>query len=114
VESTKDVGKNVEANKYQEAIDKLRSLLGKIAFLFGYKENKHPIKTSEELNTLQELVYKVPYYEQCEAKAIPMKPIELYDEFKDSYTNCCPKCELEVDENYCPNCGQAIDWSKDE
>ena len=108
MESTKDVGKNVEANKYQEALDNVYEELRRRPLVF----ESRLLKTSKPL--LQELVYKVPYYEQCEAKAIPMKPIELYDEFKDSYTNCCPKCELEVDENYCPNCGQMLDWSKDE
>lgn len=97
-------------NKDQEAIDKLRSLLGKIAFLFGYKEDKL----------------------QLVDKATPKKPIKLeitdldeiimpeYTSTIDKYM--CDNCGLTwfiVDghtcqHKYCKQCGQAIDWRKDE
>ena len=94
-------------NKYQEAIDKLRSLLGKIAFLFGYKEDKLPLETSEELNKLQELV----------DKATPKKPKVIskpyghliFEEYH------CPVCNAQMGRNNCcsnNDCRQAIDWIK--
>lgn len=49
-------------------------------------------------------------------KQMPKKPkeFEIYDECTDySYpTALCPKCNCEVDTNFCYNCGQAIDWSE--
>ena len=55
----------------------------------------------------------------CKAleKQIPKKVILGYDE-RDSI--CCPNCKGEIAEmddydyykhNYCPDCGQALDWS---
>lgn len=68
--------------------------------------------------TLQELVDIVPEYKKLKDKATPKKPIKKLDddfdyEFDDSYTHhYCPNCEYEVDESYCPCCGQALDWSE--
>lgn len=56
----------------------------------------------------------------CKAleKQIPKKVILGYDE-RDSI--CCPNCKGEIAEmddydyykhNYCPDCGQALDWSE--
>lgn len=114
-------------NKYQEAIDKLRSLLGKIAFLFGYKEDKLPLETSEELNKLQELVDKVSYYKELEDKATPKKPkINHYGNCRGIKIICPNGCGIQLNglgedgeskfytHDYCPKCGQKIDWGKDD
>lgn len=61
-------------------------------------------------------------------RATPKKPKKLTK--KDhGYTHVCPECNLLIgleqmtygkificiyQENYCPNCGQAIDWSEEE
>ena len=75
-------------NKYQEALNSIKSVLGKIAFLFGYKEEKTPLEKSKELDLLQELV----------DKATPKKPnMENIDYI------CCPNCcsdEIELYDYY--------------
>lgn len=45
----------------------------------------------------------------CEAlkKLIPMEPITKGD---DTWCPCCKDVVYDV-EGYCPNCGQALDWS---
>ena len=109
-------------NKDQKAIDKLRSLLGKIAFIFGYKEDKLPLETSEELNKPQELADKA-----TPKKPIKLEIIDLDEIIMPEYTNTidkymCDNCGLTwfiVDghtyqHKYCKQCGQAIDWRKDE
>lgn len=52
---------------------------------------------SGDLQTLQELV----------DKETPMKPVKIFERV------CCPKCSFPVIiiDNYCPNCGQRLDWS---
>ena len=100
-------------NKYQEALDYLaensmyetveRSDLPDGVI---WKEVTH--KGIEAQDLLQELV----------DKATPKKPIKKLDddfdyEFDDSYTHhYCPNCENEVEDTYCPHCGQALDWSE--
>ena len=55
-------------------------------------------------------------------RQIPKKPIYQADGYSDGElvydTWLCPNCdtayEVDIDEyNYCPNCGQAIDWSEE-
>ena len=47
---------------------------------------------------------------------IPKKPDSKYDRSRHQYIPICPTCNTELDEekssenNFCPNCGQAIDW----
>ena len=63
--------------------------------------------------------YEQALYDGAQAleKQIPKKVILGYDE-RDSI--CCPNCKGEIAEmddydyykhNYCPDCGQALDWS---
>lgn len=41
---------------------------------------------------------------------VALKPVEKFP------FNCCPKCDRVVNQNncYCPDCGQALDWSDTE
>ena len=48
-------------------------------------------------------------------KQIPKKPIMVKDVAETYYI--CPECEWEVDrfdDNYCSDCGQKLDWAKEE
>ena len=48
-------------------------------------------------------------------KQIPKKPIMRKDVAETYYI--CPECEWEVDkfdDNYCSDCGQKLDWAKEE
>lgn len=96
-------------NKYQKALDIIKSEKDiECRSLDSIYE--------EEFDKLQELVDKVPYYEELEAKATPKKVIDINDiEFEMYKCPCCNhKWISNGNEKYCVNCGQAIDWSEDE
>ena len=50
---------------------------------------------------------------------IPKKPDSKYDRRRHQYVPICQTCNTELDEekssenNFCPNCGQAIDWGNE-
>lgn len=108
-------------NKYQEALEKIGSIfLVKSVFKPNDQEDylkKIGDKTrdfAESIKIIKELVEKE-------------KPLTVsydYDGYADGYpvydTATCPNCEriFEVDAEeeykYCPNCGQKLDWSRDE
>jgi predicted RNA-binding Zn-ribbon protein involved in translation (DUF1610 family) len=50
---------------------------------------------------------------------IPKKPDSKYDRSRHQYIPICQTCNTELDEekssenNFCPNCGQAIDWGNE-
>lgn len=130
MESTKDVGKNVEVNECQKALDKLKthclsspSLQNGEENGFGPDYDMHHDCYEDETQLLQELVDKVPYYKELEDRAIPKRPMNKVkndDTFGNLYGEC-PICKMNVygdsyekKDNFCWNCGQAIDWSKDE
>lgn len=85
-------------NKYKEALD----------FAKKHLDSKHDLKKVE---VLQELV----------DKATPKKPINRINYRTDINAYYCPNCngficnyydkDNECDD-YCCNCGQALDWSK--
>lgn len=62
--------------------------------------------------------------EELAERATPKKPIKKkFNEAKPWYCadyfverNACPACERKMTNksNYCPNCGQALDWGSDE
>ena len=42
---------------------------------------------------------------------VPKKPVTVNTHFSGQFLPGCPVCEEIIeDEDYCPNCGQAIDW----
>ena len=42
---------------------------------------------------------------------VPKKPVTVNIHFSGQFLPGCPVCEEIIeDEDYCPNCGQAIDW----
>lgn len=103
MESAKDTGKNVEMNKHQKALDGLVNVKEN----FVYHEGKMiQIKNIENAKLLQKLV----------DKEIPNKVIET------PVSYYCPNCKLDKVYDYesehklnrCEECGQVIDWSKDE
>ena len=101
-------------NKHQEALEKM----------FYYNMMPNDI-TEEELKqcdkTLQELVDIYPEYLELKARATPKKPIV---EISNNVRHVdCPTCDDGYahnyygdndlnNNNYCSNCGQALDWSK--
>ena len=82
-------------NKYQEA-------LSSILFTLHLRVKPKILGNCEDenLEVLQELV----------DRATPKKPI--YESKLSRYGYRCPICELFVDDDFCKNCGQAIDWSE--
>lgn len=92
-------------NKYQKALDTLK----KTIFNLAPKHKKKVYELIYETNCLQELV----------DRATPKKPkITMIDKEYGSYQCDCPICGrfLSVnckwdDTKFCPECGQAIDWS---
>lgn len=75
-------------NKYQKALDKL----------FGLSEiTVKQESIVDEADLLQELV----------DRAMPVKPI-----YEIPYS-LCPKCKFVDVGDFCEDCGQAIDWSKE-
>ena len=69
---------------------------------------------------------KVPHSRAMVEKAIeelgyriPKKPDSKYDRSRHQYIPICQTCNTELDEekssenNFCPNCGQAIDWGNE-
>ena len=88
-------------NKYQEALTTIKQYIWEAS-----KETLNPNEL-EEIEVLQELI----------DKATPNKPIERHyeDEGEPEYIKvCCPAgCKVQVGNyyNFCPECGQALDWS---
>lgn len=62
----------------------------------------------------------IDYYEELKAKADKwveketlFKPVDLFsNSFGDIFGKCKCKSKVSVDENYCYNCGQKLDWSE--
>jgi len=100
-------------NKYQKALEVFCENTKLTQFNIGQLQ-----WASEEL---QELVDKVPYYEELEDKATPKKPKNIKQD-ETTFGNIngkCPNCTREVFgdcyeyyDKYCSNCGQALDWSQ--
>lgn len=69
-------------------------------------------RQNDAITYIQELVYIYPEYLEFKSKATPKKPNKTE----------CPNCknnntiseEWGYEHNFCPDCGQALDWNKDE
>lgn len=102
-------------SKHQEALNYLKANCEQWVVNEDYRKNKKILDTTFEESDksselLQELVDKVPYYEELEAKATPKKPIMRDD---NEYLEC-PNCDYPLSKtNYCEHCGQALDWSEE-
>mgnify|MGYP001811008199 CR=1 FL=1 len=87
-------------NKYQEALNRLKiKSLYYADTLTQLRATKVESEIIEDKKTVQELV----------DRATPMKPTYEHALF-------CDKCFNQVvtkDMNFCPNCGQALDWSNE-
>lgn len=93
-------------NKYQEPFNNIVVEAELMAERCNHKLEK-------DIKTVQELI----------DKATPKKPTYVADGYSEGElvfdTWVCPNCDedYEVDYHYydyCPNCGQAIDWSEEE
>lgn len=69
----------------------------------------------------QDFEYYIDNMQELVDRATPMKPKEEKLEISNEKIFVCPNCraiafmEYEFDkENYCGNCGQALDWSEEE
>ena len=102
--------------KHQEALDRLHN--------FSYfgddgADSFHHKQHDEDIETLQELVDKLPHHEKLEAKAKPMKPnkdreCNVCGTISEQYLSFYSKRYAEsFNWQYCANCGQALDWSED-
>lgn len=110
-------------NKYQEALDlKFEKTYIIDLHLEKFPEAQEALYKNEEfkenINKTEEFSNK---YKQATADALQ----ELVDKetpkkvkpFPNSFfIKICPNCgsTLEIKRNYCDECGQALDWSKDE
>ena len=99
-------------NKYKEALDTIVDLY-EYLYINKLHESGNHIDDLKEYWTLNELV----------EKSIPKKPYFESDGYADGYpvydTWICPNCgenyETEFDKyDYCPHCGQRIDWDLEE
>ena len=71
-------------------------------------------------NGLEGIVSQINVLAELVEKATPKKyaeRVEFVDEVKWMHASC-PNCKEIIDEfgyyPYCPNCGQALDWSEEE
>lgn len=95
-------------NKYQEALDYLAVSLQ----VFDETVDDKPYR--DELDSKRETARKE--LQGLVDKATPKKPDFWGDGYGDEYWNCpCCGASFETDYDkydYCPECGQAIDWSE--
>lgn len=87
-------------NKYQEAWNNVKSLAETSDYYKPYNDDK-------DIKLIQELV----------EKATPIKFVKSYSKYG-TESWLCPSCrrklkkEWQHNNNYCPKCGQKIEWSE--
>ena len=88
----------------KEIIERCNDMIKRLAHEVYGKQNPEAIK---DINTLDEVIEIVEMRE-------PLKPTQAEMDIDGSTTIPCGYCgeELRVMYNYCPWCGQKIDWSK--
>ena len=89
-------------SKYQEALDYL------VGELKGCDEAISDFEYQQELNAKRETAEKL--LQELVDKTTPKKPYDKGDYY------ICPNCSNDrcVCGKFCPNCGQALDWSGDD
>ena len=91
-------------NEHEEALHNLRQFVE--LFGEGYPQDVEDFKLNECVKSFGELV----------EKAKPKKPIFPGENY--FFLWKCPSCNQDFisdsANNYCSNCGQALDWSEDE
>ena len=117
-------------NKYQEYKQKLReappqnnpyldAILRVIMDFEDRVENDNVLTLGVmDIEKLIELVDKVPYYELLEARETPKKPVKkikfLEIDKRAKLGICACGNTMHEDDNFCSNCGQALDFGRDE
>ena len=96
-------------NKHQEALAELKKQLVVVDYLDGKAVSQEPI-FEEQTEILQELVNIYPEYLELKERATPKKPI--YESKLMRYGYRCPICRWFVEDDFCKNCGQKLDWSE--
>ena len=88
----------------KEIIERCNDMIKRLAHEAYGNQNPKAIK---DINTLDEVIEIVEMRE-------PLKPLQPEMDIDGSATIPCGYCgeELRVMYNYCPWCGQKIDWSK--
>lgn len=81
----------------------------KIKFAINFVDYCTPAETNEDVELAGIAV-------EALEKQIPKKPLDGIDFARNEYRICC-ECSAIVKDgewraNYCPDCGQAIDWSE--
>ena len=80
-----------------------------IAALTWLKDRCVSMKVPQSRVMMEKAIDEIEY-------RIPKKPDSKYDRSRHQYIPICQTCNTELDEekssenNFCPNCGQAIDW----
>ena len=83
-----------------------------IAALTWLKDRYVSMKVPESRAMVEKAIEELGY-------RIPKKPDSKYDRSRHQYVPICQTCNTELDEekssenNFCPNCGQAIDWGNE-
>ena len=88
----------------KEIIEKCNDMIKRLAHEAYGEQNPEAV---EDINALNEIIEIVEMRE-------PLKPMQAEMDIDGSTTIPCGYCgeELRVMYNYCPWCGQKIDWSK--
>lgn len=106
-------------NKYQEALENI--------IVYPLKEdceNSPCCQCENQCDFYKMKLHDYYVLKELVDKATPKKVVKISqkDYIKGSYEHCCPSCsncvgtilrDFEIEENdYCPTCGQALDWSE--
>lgn len=90
------------SNKYQESLDEIEKNLIECE---DWETGASYVKCEDELDLFQELV----------DKKTPKKVIKKNDAPYNDFRYCPNGCDkvLSKNNNYCPKCGQKLDWSEE-
>ena len=96
-------------NKYQEEYNLIEKLVGDKIYFSNHANFEEVKEVTKTLNSLQEAIDKANKYDD---KETPKKFKKILD-----YSVVCPSCGHHLDKilgrnyDYCPTCGQKLDWS---